>query len=105
MSALSLNRTLPITLSIREGAVVMSATEERGQARIEAQTAISGAYLIQALKALLGMVEVKVGDPKALILFTVDGYRFVVMPVVLPVKAVAEAEAEARAPKQLGLGL
>ena len=79
----------------------MSATDDRGEARIEAETegeaetAISGAYLTQALKALGGMVEVKVNTPNAPILFTVDGYRLVVMPVALPAKAKAVAEAEA----------
>jgi len=101
LSALSLDRTSAITLSIKEGTLVMSATDDRGQAQIEAeaegeaQTAISGAYLIQALKALGGMVEVKVNTPQAPVLFTVDGYRLVVMPVVIPSKAEAEAEAVA----------
>jgi len=109
LSALSLDRTSAITLSIKEGALVMSATEDRGEARIEvetegeAQTAISGAYLLQALKALVGMVEMKVNTPQAPILFTVDGYRLVVMPVVLPAKTktVAEAEAVAEAVESL----
>jgi len=101
LSALSLDRTSAITLSIKEGAVVMSANEDRGEAQIEAetegeaQTAISGAYLLSALKALGGMVEMKVNTPQAPILFTVDGCRLVVMPVVIPVKAKAVAEAEA----------
>jgi len=101
LSALSLDRTSAITLSIKEGTLVMSATDDRGQAQIEAeaegeaQTAISGAYLIQALKALGGMVEVKVNTPQAPMLFTVDGYRLVVMPVVIPSKVEAEAEAVA----------
>jgi len=92
-----------ITLSIKEGTLVMSATEDRGEARIEAETegeaetAISGAYLIQALKALWGMVEMKVNTPQAPILFTVDGYRLAVMPISLPNKAVAQAEAVAEA--------
>jgi len=103
LSALSLDRTSAITLSIKEGTLVMSATEDRGQAQIEAetegeaQTAISGAYLIQALKALWGMVEMKVNTPQAPILFTVDGYRLAVMPISLPSKAVAQAEAVAEA--------
>jgi len=103
LSALSLDRTSAITLSIKEGALVMSATEDRGEARIEAETegeaetAISGAYLTQALKALGGMVEVKVNTPQAPILFTVDGYRLAVMPISLPSKAVAQAEAVAEA--------
>lgn len=101
LSALSLDRTSAISLSIKEGALVMSATDDRGQAQVEAEaqgeaeTAISGAYLLQTLKALSGMVEMKVNTPQAPILFTVDGYRLVVMPVAIKAKAVAEAEAVA----------
>jgi hypothetical protein len=81
--------------------LTLSATDDRGQAQIEAETegeaetAISGVYLTQALKALGGMVEMKINTPQAPILFTVDGYRLVVMPVVIPAKAKAVTEAEA----------
>ena len=102
LSALSLDRTSAITLSIKGGMLVMSATDDKGQAQIEAQTegeaqtAISGAYLIQALKALDGMVEMSVNTPQSPVLFTVDGYRLVVMPILRPQsKAAAEAEAVA----------
>ena len=100
LSALSLDRTSAITLSIKEGTLVMSATDDKGQAQIEAetegeaQTAISGAYLIQALKALDGMVEMSVNTPQSPVLFTVDGYRLGVMPILRP-QSKAEAEAEA----------
>ena len=104
MSALSLDRTSAITISIKGGMLVMSATDDKGQAQIEAetegeaQTAISGAYLIQALKALDGMVEMSVKTPQSPVLFTVDGYRLVVMPILRPQsKAEAEAEGEAKA--------
>jgi len=100
LSALSLDRTSAITLAIKEGALVMSVTEDRGKARIEAetegeaQTAISGAYLIQALKALGGMVQMKMDTPNAPILFTVDGYRLVVMPVFV---GIAKKDGEGKA--------
>jgi hypothetical protein len=59
---------------------------QMGKAEVEGEieTAVSGAYLTQALKALGGMAEVKGKDSKAPIVFTVDGYRLAVMPVVLP---------------------
>ena len=101
LSALSLDRTSAITLSMREGALVLSDSDGRGQASVEAEvegdveTAIGGAYLTQALKALGGMAELGVSTPKAPIVFTVDGYRLAVMPVVLPSQSKAEAEAEA----------
>jgi hypothetical protein len=90
---------------MKEGKLVLSATDDKGQAQIEAEvegeavTAVSGAYLTQALKALGGMAEVKVSEGKAPILFTVDGYRLAVMPVVIPTKSKVETEAEAVASK------
>ena len=101
LSALSLDRTSAINLTMKEGSLVLSATDDMGSAQVEAEvegeieTAISGAYLTQALKALGGMAEVKVSDSKAPIVFAVDGYRLVVMPVVLPSKSKVETEAEA----------
>ena len=110
LSALSLDKTSAISLSIKEGALVMSATDDRGSAQIEAEaqgeaeTAISGAYLLQTLKALSGMVEMKVNTPQAPILFTVDGYRLLVMPVAVKAKAVAEAVAVAEQAEGEGKG-
>ncbi len=100
LGALSLDSGSAIGLWIKDGKVTLTATEDRGEAQIEAEAegdahvALKGAYLIQALKALGGMAEVKVGSPQSPILFTVDGYRLVVMPVfVAESKAVTEAEA------------
>jgi len=101
LSALSLDRTSAINLTMKEGALVLSDTDGRGQAQVEAEvegeveTAINGAYLTQALKALGGMAEVKVSEHKAPIVFSVDGYRLAVMPVVLPSQSKVETEAEA----------
>jgi DNA polymerase-3 subunit beta len=69
-------------------------------------TAVNGAYLRQALKAIGGMVELKVKDPQSPMLFSVDGYRLVIMPVAIGIgkkdgeskpEAVAQAETEAEA--------
>ena len=101
LSALSLDKASAITLTMKEGLLALTATDDVGQAQVEAvvegevETAISGAFLTQALKALGGMAEVKVSDHKAPILFAVDGYRLAVMPVVLPSKSKVETEAEA----------
>jgi len=100
LSALSLDRTSAITLSLREGKLTLLATDDRGSAQVEAEvegeadSALSGAYLTQALKALDGMAEVKLSNPKVPILFTVDGYRLAVMPVVMPSKPKVHIEAE-----------
>jgi len=100
LSALSLDKASAITLSLREGKLTMSATDDRGSAQVEAEvegeadSAINGAYLTQALRALDGMAEVKLSNSKTPILFTVDGYRLAVMPVVMPSKPKVHIEAE-----------
>jgi hypothetical protein len=105
LSALSLDKTSAITLSLKKGKLMLSATDDRGSAQVEAEvegeaeTALSGAYLTQALKALGGMAEVKLSNPKVPILFAVDGYRLAVMPVVMPSKPKVQVEAEAIARK------
>lgn len=79
---------------------VLEAKEDRGKAEIEAdtsrevRTAVSGKYLAQALKACGGMMELKVKDPSAPMMFCVDGHRLLVMPMATKdtVKATKEVE-------------
>jgi len=104
LGALSLDKGIAITLTVKDGMMTLSAKDDTGVAQIEAEiegeaeTAVDARYLSQALKALGGMAQMKVNTPQAPILFTVDGYRLVVMPVVMPKapKAVAEAEEVAK---------
>ena len=96
-----------VKLYIGEGQVRVSDSDGAGEATIEAETegeaktAVSGSYLAQVLKALGGMAEVKVKNPGDPMLFTVDGYRLVVMPMAVKwgdepqAEAPAEAEGEA----------
>jgi len=81
------------------GSIVRGAIEAEAQG--EAMTAVNGAYLRQALKALGAMAELKVKDPQSPMLFSIDGYRIVVMPMAIGIgkkdsegkpEAVAEAE-------------
>jgi len=60
----------------------------------EARVAVAGNYLLKALRACGGIAEMKLASSKSPIVFTVDGYRCLVMPMNLPEsKTVAEAEA------------
>jgi Zn finger protein HypA/HybF involved in hydrogenase expression len=101
LSALSLDKETPIIIAIKGGMMRLSVNDDRGEAQIQAQaegeaeTAVNGRYLAQALKALGGIAELKVKDPQSPMLFEVDGYRIVVMPVAMVKKATAEAVAEA----------
>jgi len=100
----------PLTLAISEGKVMVEAKEDRGEAVIEAEAsgegkvAVNGKYLLQALKTCGGIAEVKIANASSPILFSSNGYRCLVMPILLPGEAEApkaevkvEAEAEAKA--------
>ena len=81
----------------------MSSPDDKGQVAIPAESEgnpvrvrIDGAYLTEALKACGGMVDFKLTDGKSPVLFTVDGYQLVVMPMLTgEAKAGDKAEAEA----------
>jgi DNA polymerase-3 subunit beta len=111
VASLGVAKDATIRLYIEESRVRLSSSDGAGEATIEAQTqgeaktALSARYLTQVLKALGGMAELKVNGTKDPILFTVDGYRLVVMPMFvqwgdeaeMPTEPVAEAEAPTEA--------
>ena len=91
----------PLTLAISEGTVTIEAKEDRGKAVIEAEAsgegkiAVNGKYLLQALKACGGIAEVKIANANSPILFSSNGYRCLVMPILAEApKAKAKAEAD-----------
>lgn len=93
----------PLTLTVSEGKVAIEAKEDRGKAVIEADTSgqvkvtVSGKYLLQALQTCGGIADVNIASPQSPILFSTNGYRCIVMPIVLPDEAKAPTEAEAEA--------
>jgi DNA polymerase-3 subunit beta len=93
----------PLILTVADNKVIVEAKEDRGSMMVAAETsgeariAVAGSYLVKALRACGGIVEMKVASSTSPITFTVDSYRCLVMPLNLPEsKAVAEAEAVAR---------
>jgi DNA polymerase-3 subunit beta len=107
LGALFLDSDTAIIIAIKDGMMTLSVKDDKGEAHIEAEaqgeavTAVNGAYLRQALKALAGMAELKVNTPQSPMLLSVDGYRIVIMPVAIGIgkkdgegkpEAVAEAE-------------
>jgi DNA polymerase-3 subunit beta len=105
LGALFLDRDTAIIITVKDG-MTLSVKDDKGEAHIEAEaqgeamTAVNGAYLRQALKALGGMAELKVNTPQSPMLFSIDGYRIVVMPVNIGIgigKAEAKPEAVAEA--------
>jgi hypothetical protein len=107
LKALAFSKSYPIDLNIGNGKIVMANPDNKGQAEITADTEgevkvrIDGSYLSQALRACGGMVDFKLTSPSSPVLFTVDGYQLVVMPMLTAeataeAKAVSKAEAEAK---------
>ena len=78
----------------------MANPDDKGQAEISADTdgegyvRIDGSYLAQVLKACGGMVDFSLTDALSPMLFSADGYKVVVMPMVTD-KAQKEAKAKA----------
>jgi len=116
LKVLAFAKSYPIDLTIGNGKLIMSNPDDKGHTEIPADTEgegkvrLDGSYLAEALRACGGMVELKVVDGKSPLLFAVDGYELVTMPMMTndkptpkteatePVaQAVAEAEAVAEA--------
>jgi len=68
----------------------MPADIEGGEVRVR----IDGSYLADALRACGGMVDFKVTDGKSPVLFAVDGYQLVVMPMLTADSQKQEPQAE-----------
>jgi hypothetical protein len=110
LKALADSKSYPIDLTLDNGYVVMSSPDDKGQVAIPAdiegnpvRVRIDGGYLTEALKACGGMVDFKLTDGKSPVLFTVDGYQLVVMPMLTAeTKAGDKAEAENKPQAEAG---
>jgi DNA polymerase-3 subunit beta len=104
LKALSDGKSYPIDLTIADGKIVMANPDDKGQAELVADTdgevriRLDGSYLADALKACGGMVELRLTDSKSPVLFSSNGYKLVVMPMltseVKPQPEQAEPEVE-----------
>jgi DNA polymerase-3 subunit beta len=88
LKVLADSKSYPIDLHLN-GGIVMSSPDDKGEVTMpadieggEVKVRIDGAYLTEALRACGGMVDFKVTDGKSPLLFTVDGYQLVVMPML-----------------------
>ena len=103
LKALADSKAYPIDLHLN-GGIVMSSPDDKGEVTMpadieggEVRVRIDGSYLMEALRACGGMVDFKLTDGKSPVLFTVDGYQLVVMPMLTgEAKAGDKAEAEAK---------
>ena len=88
LKVLADSKDYPIDLHLN-GGIVMSCPDDKGEATMpadieggEVRVRIDGAYLNEALRACGGMVDLKLTDGKSPVLFAVDGYQLVVMPML-----------------------
>jgi DNA polymerase III subunit beta len=109
LKALTDGKSFPIDITLDNGVMVMSNPDDKGQASLPAdiegkpiRIRIDGGYLAEALKACGGMPELTLTDGKSPVLFTTNGYKLVVMPMLTSehkpeaeAEPVAEAEGEA----------
>jgi DNA polymerase-3 subunit beta len=88
LKALSGGKEFPIDLTIGDGKVVMANPDDKGQAELPADTdgevkvRVDGQYLAQALKACGGMVDFNLTNGYSPMLFSSNGYKLVVMPML-----------------------
>ena len=100
LKVLADSKSYPIDLHLN-GGVVMSSPDDKGEVTMpadieggEVKVRIDGTYLTDALRACGGMVDFKVTDGKSPLLFTVDGYQLVVMPMLTSESQKPEPAAE-----------
>ena len=112
LKALSDNpKDYPIDLTIGDGKVTMANSDDKGQADIPADTngqgkvRLDGGYLLPVLKVCGGMVDFNLTNAYSPTLFSSNGYKVVVMPMLTSeaneqAKAEREAKAEAEKPTE-----
>jgi DNA polymerase-3 subunit beta len=111
LKVLSDSKAYPIDLTIGDGKVTMANPDDKGQADIPADTdgegfvRIDGQYLADALKACGGMVDFSLTNAYSPMMFSLDGYQLVVMPMLTDkaneqAKADREAKGEATTTEQ-----
>ncbi|MFC1865013.1 hypothetical protein ACFLYG_04220 [Chloroflexota bacterium] len=105
LKVLADSKSYPIDLHLN-GGIVMSSPDDKGEVTMpadieggEVRVRIDGAYLTEALRACGGMVDFKLTDGKSPVLFVVDGYQLVVMPMLTADSQKPEVETETAEPE------
>lgn len=105
LKVLADSKSYPIDLSLN-GGIVMSSPDDKGEVTMpadieggEVRVRIDGAYLTEALRACGGMVDLKLTDGKSPVLFVVDGYQLVVMPMLTADSQKPEGETQTTEPE------
>jgi hypothetical protein len=88
LHALADSKDYAIDCTIGDGKVVMANPDDKGEAELpadtegEAKIRIDGSYLLSVLKACGGMVDFSLTNGHSPMLFSHNGYRVVVMPMM-----------------------
>jgi len=105
LKVLADSKSYPIDLHLN-GGIVMSSPDDKGEVIMpadieggEVRVRIDGAFLTEALRACGGMVDFKLTDGKSPVLFVVDGYQLVVMPMLTADSQKPEVETETAEPE------
>jgi len=105
LKVLADSKSYPIDLHLN-GGVVLSSPDDKGEVTMpadieggEVKVRIDGLYLSEAFRACGGMVDFKVTDGKSPVLFAVDGYQLVVMPMLTADSQKPEPQAENTEPQ------
>jgi len=105
LKVLADSKDYPIDLHLN-GGIVMSSPDDKGEVTMpadieggEVRVRIDGSYLAEALRACGGMVDFKLTDGKSPVLFVVDGYQLVVMPMLTADSQKPDVEAETAEPE------
>jgi len=104
LKALADSKSYPIDLTLDTGIITMTNPDDKGEVTMPAdieggpvKVRIDGGYLISAMRACGGMVDFRLTDGKSPVLFAVDGYQLVVMPMITAESQKPKAEPEAEA--------
>src|SRR3972149_4485323 len=102
LKVLADSKSYPIDITLENGLVMLSSPDDKGRAGMPADLEgegnrgrIDGKYLADALRACSGMVDLKLHEGRSPVLFQVDGYLLVTMPMLTNAeKPQAEPKAE-----------
>ena len=101
LKVLADSKSYPIDLTLDNGMVMLSSPDDKGRAVMPAdiegevnKVRLDGKYLADALRACSGMVDLKLTDGKSPVLFQVDGYLLVTMPMLTNAEKPTEPKAE-----------
>ncbi len=106
LKSLADDKVYAVDLTLADGKVVFANTDGRGQAELPADIVgqgsirVQGEYLTSALRACGGIAQMMLQNSYSPMLFTTDGYRIVLMPMLSDKSNAEQKAAKAQAEPQ-----